>query len=60
MYGNLLSEGDQLKEELEAAEVDIEAEISKEVEGMKQPRLTGLFQPVKVDVQCGMLSPLPC
>ena len=40
-------------------EVDIETEIGKEVEGMKTASKEALFQPVKIDVQCGTVdSPL--
>lgn len=55
MYGDLLREGEELDQKPESDEIDIEAEISKEVEGIKRPKSAPFFQPVKVDVQCGML-----
>ena len=55
MYGGLLGEKDDLDKKTESDEVDIEAEISREVEGMKSLKSARVFQPVKVDVQCGML-----
>ncbi|SLM36524.1 THUMP [Lasallia pustulata] len=55
IYGNPLWETQELDGKVESDEVDIEAEISKEVAGMKRPKSAPLFQPVKVDVQCGML-----
>lgn len=55
MYGDILREGEGLEANAGSDEVDIEAEISKEVAGMKRPKSELLFRPLKVDVQCGML-----
>ena len=33
--------------------VDIEADISKEIEGMRHPTGKPLFQPVRIDIRCG-------
>ena len=40
------------------AEMDIEAAIKQELEGMKRAKNEGLFQPVRVDVACGKLNAL--
>lgn len=32
---------------------DIEAEISKELEGLRSSKREALFQPVRLDVNCG-------
>ena len=54
LYGT--SEGQQIevKDSDDEAEADIEAEIKKEVQGMKSKttKREALFQPVKVDIQC--------
>lgn len=52
-------EGEDLKANPESGEADIEADISKEVAGMKRPKSVLLFRPMKVDVQCGMLFMCP-
>lgn len=59
MYGCLLMEGEDLRANPERDEADIEADISKEVAGMKRAKSELLFRPMKVDVQCGTLLICP-
>ena len=33
---------------------DIEADINNEIAGLQRPDAKALFQPVKIDVKCGM------
>lgn len=40
-------------DEKPAQEVDIEQEIKQEVTGMNRERKDALFQPVRIDIQCG-------
>ena len=51
--------GDEDEEVSKGGEFDIEAEIGREVEGMKTASKESPFQPVRIDVQCGTVdSPL--
>ncbi|KAI9834214.1 MAG: hypothetical protein M1819_003052 [Sarea resinae] len=51
-YVERLYPGQESEDDGEDEELDIEAEIKKEVEGMKRPRKEALFAHVKLDVQC--------
>ena len=52
LYGGSEAQAEEASDD--EAEIDIEAEIKKEVQGMKSKstRKEALFQPVKVDIQC--------
>ncbi|KAL9047368.1 MAG: hypothetical protein Q9214_000035 [Letrouitia sp. 1 TL-2023] len=50
VIGNDLSHSDE-----EDAEADLEAEIQREVQEIKATKAKPLFQPIKIDIQCGMI-----
>lgn len=58
MYGITASGDDVANDSTACAELDIEAAISQEVEGMKRARQEGLFRPVRIDIACGKLTAL--
>ncbi|MCJ1470856.1 hypothetical protein MMC07_009503 [Pseudocyphellaria aurata] len=52
MYG-ITAGGDDVADDSTAhGDMDIEAAISQEVEGMRRARQEGLFRPVKIDIAC--------
>lgn len=58
MYGVTANGDDMANGSTACAEMDIEAAINQEVEGMKSAKRDGLFRPVRVDVACGKLTAL--
>lgn len=52
VYGDAMVHSTTAQEHNSAVDDDIEAEISKEVQGMQGSKQEALFTPVKIDVQC--------
>ena len=58
MYGGAADGDEGANGSAVRAEMDIEAAIQQELEGMKRAQHDGLFQPVRIDVACGKLTAL--
>lgn len=58
MYGITADGSDVATGSKVCAEMDIEAAIKQEVEGMKNAKQEGLFRPVRIDIACGKLTAL--
>ncbi len=58
MYG-IAAEGDDTSDAGNiGGETDIEAEIDKEVRGLRSAKKEALFRAVKIDIMCGKLTAL--
>ncbi|MCJ1256746.1 hypothetical protein MMC24_004570 [Lignoscripta atroalba] len=53
LYPRLMNDQDAGEKDEDDGKVDIEADISKEIEGMRHPTGKPLFQPVRIDIRCG-------
>ncbi|KAL8948940.1 MAG: hypothetical protein Q9222_004916 [Ikaeria aurantiellina] len=52
LYGDAIAKDTAIMDQSDVTNNDIEAEINREVQGIRTPSQSPLFTPVKIDVQC--------